>query len=307
MSVLRRVKTIAELVKFEHTVLNLPFAYLGAFLAADGWPTGRQLFWITVALAGARTAAMAMNRLFDAEIDRKTPRTAGRHIPAGLVSRREVWGYVVVALAALLLAAANLHPLALKLFPLAVATFTVYPFTKRFTWLCHVWLGLSVSWGAFGAYIAVRGAVEPEIFILVAIITLWNTGFDIIYGTQDMEADRVNGVYSIPARFGLAPALRIARAVHLAVVLLVGLLGLEIGLLPLDLTGAQPMILPPAAWSPAMWLYLAAWALVAALLHYEHSIISPEDMSRVDAAFFKVNGYLSVAFSLCAVTALLLR
>ncbi|MEW8977329.1 MAG: UbiA-like polyprenyltransferase [Symbiobacterium sp.] len=307
MSVLRRVKTIAELVKFEHTVLNLPFAYLGAFLAADGWPTGRQLFWITVALAGARTAAMAMNRLFDAEIDRKTPRTAGRHIPAGLVSRREVWGYVVVALAALLLAAANLHPLALKLFPLAVATFTVYPFTKRFTWLCHVWLGLSVSWGAFGAYIAVRGAVEPEIFILVAIITLWNTGFDIIYGTQDMEADRVNGVYSIPARFGLAPALRIARAVHLAVVLLVGLLGLEIGLLPLDLTGAQPMILPPAAWSPAMWLYLAAWALVAALLHYEHSIISPEDMSRVDAAFFNVNGYLSVAFSLCAVTALLLR
>jgi len=307
MSVLRRVKTIAELVKFEHTVLNLPFAYLGAFLAADGWPTGRQLFWITVALAGARTAAMAMNRLFDAEIDRKTPRTAGRHIPAGLVSRREVWGYVVVALAALLLAAANLHPLALKLFPLAVATFTVYPFTKRFTWLCHVWLGLSVSWGAFGAYIAVRGAMKPEIFILVAIITLWNTGFDIIYGTQDMEADRVNGVYSIPARFGLAPALRIARAVHLAVVLLVGLLGLEIGLLPLDLTGAQPMILPPAAWSPAMWLYLAAWALVAALLHYEHSIISPEDMSRVDAAFFNVNGYLSVAFSLCAVTALLLR
>jgi len=315
---LRKVKTFAELVKFEHTVLNLPFAYLGAFLAADGWPTWRQLLWITVAMAGARTAAMGLNRLFDAEIDRKTPRTAGRHIPAGLVKPAEVWGYVVVAVAALLLAAVNLHPLAVKLFPLAVLTFVVYPFTKRFTWLCHIWLGLSVSWGAFGAYVAVRGAVGPEILVLVGLITLWNAGFDIIYGTQDLEADRLNGVQSIPARFGLARALRIARALHLGVVVLAGLLGFVSGLLPLPLpeewqpafwapAAGTSAFWPPGAWEAATWLYLGAWALVAALLHYEHSIISPSDMSRVDAAFFNVNGYLSVAFSLCAVAAVILK
>lgn len=300
ISGLKRVKTFAELVKFEHTVLNLPFAYLGAFLAADGWPSWSQLLWITAAMAGARTAAMGMSRLFDEEIDRKTPRTATRHLPAGKISRGEVWVYVMVALALLLLAAVKLHPLALKLFPLAVLTFTIYPFTKRFTWLCHLWLGLSVSWGAFGAYVAVRGAVGTEILVLVALITLWNAGFDIIYGTQDLEADRRNGVHSIPARFGLAPALRIARALHLAVVLLTGLLGLAVGLLPTP-------IWPPSVWPASSWIYLGAWALVAGLLHYEHSIISPSDMSRVGTAFFNVNGYLSVAFSLLAVAALVLR
>lgn len=299
VSSLKKVRTFAELVKFEHTVLNLPFAYLGAFLAADGWPSWRQLFWITVAMIGARTAAMGMNRLFDAEIDRKTPRTAMRHIPAGKIGRGEVWAYVAVALVLLLVAAVNLHPLAMKLFPLAVLTFTIYPFTKRFTWLCHLWLGLSVSWGAFGAYVAVRGAVGTEILILVALITLWNAGFDIIYGTQDMEADRTNGVHSIPARFGLAPALRIARALHFGVVILAGALGAAMGLLPAPLW-------PPSAWPAATWIYLAAWALVAGLLHYEHSIISPKDMSRVDTAFFNVNGYLSVAFSLLAIAAVLL-
>jgi len=300
ITVLKRVKTFAELVKFEHTVLNLPFAYLGAFLGAGGWPSWQQLFWITVAMAGARTAAMGMNRLFDAEIDRKTPRTAMRHIPAGKIGRGEVWGYVAVALLLLLLAAFNLHPLALKLFPLAVLTFTIYPFTKRFTWLCHLWLGLSVSWGAFGAYVAVRGAVGAEILILVAMITLWNAGFDVIYGTQDLEADRANGVHSIPARFGLAASLRIARALHLGVVVLAGVLGVAVGLLPSPLW-------PPTGWPVASWLYLAAWALVAGLLHYEHSIVSPQDMSRVDTAFFNVNGYLSVAFSLLATAALILR
>lgn len=300
ITVLKRVKTFAELVKFEHTVLNLPFAYLGAFLAAEGWPTWRELFWITVAMVGARTAAMGMNRLFDEEIDRRTPRTATRHLPAGKIRRGEVWAYVGVALVLLLLAAVNLHPLAVKLFPLAVLTFTIYPFTKRFTWLCHVWLGLSVSWGAFGAFVAVRGSVGTEILILVGLITLWNAGFDIIYGTQDLEADRINGVHSIPARFGLAAALRIARALHLGVVLLAGALGIAAGLLP-----ASPW--PVTAWPTASWLYLAAWVLVAGLLHYEHSIISPADMSRVDTAFFNINGYLSVAFSVLTIAALVLR
>ena len=295
---LRKLKLFGELVKYEHTVFNLPFAYLGAFLAADGWPRWPQLFWITVAMAGARTAAMGLNRLFDAEIDRKTPRTAGRHIPAGLIGRGEVWAYVALALAALLLAAGKLHPLALRLFPLAVLTFAVYPFTKRFTWLCHVWLGLSVSWGAFGAFVAVSGRVTPQILLLVGAITLWNAGFDVIYGTQDLEADRVNGVHSIPARFGLSRALRIARLLHLGVVALTLLLGTATGLLP---------VATPLHWPVSAWIYLVGWALVAGLLHYEHSIISPRDMSRVDAAFFNVNGYLSVAFALCAAAAVVLH
>jgi len=295
---LRKVKTFAELVKFEHTILNLPFAYLGAFLAAGGWPTWQQLLWITVAMAGARSAAMAMNRVFDAEIDAKTPRTRTRHIPAGLIAKRDVWVWIIVAVIMLFLAALNLHPLAVKLFPLAVLTFTVYAFTKRFTWLCHVWLGLSVAWGPFGAYVAVSGRVTWEALLLVAMITLWNAGFDVIYGTQDMEADRVNGVHSIPARFGLAPALAIARGLHLGVVALALGFGFYTGLLPL---------VSPLTWPVSAWLYALGWVVVAGLLHYEHSIISPRDMSRLNAAFFNVNGYISVAFFLCTAAAVVLH
>ena len=295
---LRKVKTFAELVKFEHTVLNLPFAYLGAFLAAGGWPTWQQVLWITVAMAGARTAAMAMNRVFDAEIDAKTPRTRTRHIPAGLITRREVWVYIILSIAMLYLAAVNLHPLAAKLFPLAVLTFSIYPFTKRFTWLCHVWLGLSVAWAPFGAYVAVAGQVTWESLLLVLIITCWNAGFDVIYGTQDMEADRVNGVHSIPVRFGLRRALQIARGFHLGVVALTLFLGLSTGLLPLA---------SPITWGGAAWSYLIGWLIVAGLLHYEHSIISPEDMSRLNAAFFNVNGYISVAYFFFTAVAVVLR
>lgn len=295
---LRRVKTFAELVKFEHTVLNLPFAYLGAFLAADGWPSWAQVLWITVAMAGARTAAMAMNRVFDAEIDAKTPRTRTRHIPAGLMQKREVWVYIILSIALLFLAATNLDPLAVKLFPLAVATFSVYAFMKRFTWLCHVWLGLSVAWAPFGAYVAVSGQITLESLLLVAIITCWNAGFDVIYGTQDMDADKVNGVHSIPVRFGLARALQIARGFHLAVVALTLYLGVEAGLVPLA---------SPLSWGAAAWTYMAGWLVVAGLLHYEHSIISPRDMSRLNAAFFNVNGYISVAYFFLTAAAVVLQ
>lgn len=292
-TVLRRIRTFGELVKFEQTALNLPFAYLGAFLAARGWPTWHQLLWITVAMAGTHTAAMAFNRLFDAGIDAgidaRTPRTRNRHFPAGLISRGEVWLYALVATGALLLAALNLHPLAAKLFPLAVLTFTIYPFTKRFTWLCHVWLGLSVAWAPLGAYVAVAGRVTGEILLLAAIITLWNAGFDTICGTQDMEVDRENGIHSIPARFGLARALQIARWFHLGVVGLTLLFGLVAGLLP----GLSPL-----KWGAPAWIYLAGWLVVAALLHYEHHIISPQNLSRLGVAFFNVNGYLSAAYFL---------
>jgi len=290
------VKTFAELVKIEHTVFNLPFAYLGAFTAAGGLPEWRDLLWITVAMFGARSAAMGMNRLFDAEIDAKTPRTRNRHIPAGLIDRQSVWVMVGISLVLLLVAATQLDPLAVKLFPLAVATFTVYSFTKRFTWLCHLWLGLSVAWAPFGAYVAVAGRVSPEAFILAAIVTLWNFGFDIFYGTQDMEADRVNGVHSIPVRFGLARSLVIARVVHLTMVAVALCFGFAAGLLK----GLNPL-----TWSWAGWIYLAGWAVVAALLHYEHSLLSPTDMSRLNAAFFNVNGYISIVFFLFTGSALL--
>lgn len=294
----RKVKTFAELVRFEHTIFNLPFAYLGAFLAAGGWPAWTDVLWITVAMAGARTAAMAMNRLFDAEIDAKTPRTKTRHIPAGLVAKSEVWGLIAVSLALLLLAAINLDPLCVILFPFAVLTVAIYSFTKRFTWLCHVWLGLSVSWAPFGAYVAVKGAIGLDVLLLVACITLWNAGFDVLYATQDMEADKVNGVYSIPARFGLRRSLQIARGFHLALVALVLFFGLYTGMV----NGFNPL-----AWSTAAWTYMAGWALVAGLLHYEHHIISPEDMSRLNAAFFNVNGYVSVAFFFFTAAAIVLH
>jgi 4-hydroxybenzoate polyprenyltransferase len=295
---LSKVKTFAELVRFEHNIFNLPFAYLGAFVAAGGWPSWGQVAWITLAMVGARTAAMAMNRLFDAEIDAITPRTKTRHIPAGLVAKRDVWGLIAVSLALLLLAAVNLDPLAVKLFPLAVLTVGIYSFTKRFTWLCHFWLGLSVAWAPFGAYVAVAGTVSVAAFLLVAIITLWNAGFDIIYATQDMQADVVNGIHSVPARFGLARSLRISKVVHLGVVALTLLFGFYAGLV----SGLNPF-----GWSAAGWAYMAGWALVAGLLHYEHSIISPNDMSRLNAAFFNINGYVSIAYFLFTATAFVLN
>ncbi|MDF2630473.1 MAG: 4-hydroxybenzoate octaprenyltransferase [Symbiobacteriaceae bacterium] len=295
MTGVSKVKTFAELVRFEHTILNLPFAYLGAFVAARGWPTWWQILWITVAMAGARSAAMGMNRIFDADIDAKTPRTKTRHIPAGLVAKKDAWFFVILALALLLLAAFNLNPLCIWLYPLAVLTFGIYSFTKRLTWLCHVWLGLSVAWAPLGAYIAVSGKVSWESLLLVGIITLWNAGFDTIYATQDMAADVVNGVHSIPARFGLARSLQIARVFHLGVVALVLVSGFAWGLLG----GLNPL-----AWSLSGWLYFAGWALVAGLLHYEHAILSPKDMSRLNAAFFNMNAYISVVFFLFTAAAL---
>jgi 4-hydroxybenzoate polyprenyltransferase len=293
-----KVKTFAELVRFEHNIFNLPFAYLGAFVAARGWPSWGQVAWITLAMIGARTAAMAMNRLFDADIDAANPRTKGRHIPAGLVAKRDVWALIAISLALLLTAAINLDPLAVKLFPLAVLTVGIYSFTKRFTWLCHFWLGLSVAWAPFGAYVAVAGTVSVAAFLLVAIITLWNFGFDIIYATQDMQHDIVHGIHSVPARFGLARSLRLSKVVHLGVVALTLLFGFYAGLV----TGLNPL-----GWSAAGWAYMAGWALVAGLLHYEHSIISPNDMTRLNAAFFNINGYVSIAYFLFTATAFVLN
>lgn len=281
-----KVRTFAELVKFEHTIFALPFAYLGTFLASRGWPSPRVLLWVTVAMVGARTAAMALNRLIDARIDALNPRTAGRHLPSGKLRPGEVLALAVGSLAVLGVAAWQLNPLALKLFPLAVLTLVVYSYTKRFTWLCHLVLGIADGWAPFGGWVAVTGSTHPVAYLLWAIVALWVGAFDILYATQDLDFDRRHGIHSIPARFGLAPALRIARAAHLVVVGLVLWAGYLAGLVGPD----------PAAWGLKGWLYMAGWAVMAVLLHYEHSIISPTDLSRLDAAFFNVNGYISVSY-----------
>lgn len=295
MAVLGKVRTFADLVRFEHTIFALPFAYVGAFVGAGGMPTGAQLLWVTVAMVGARTAAMAVNRLVDRDIDAANPRTATRHIPAGILKAGEVTLLAAISLVLLLVAAFNLNPLCVALFPLAAGMVIFYSFTKRFTWLCHYFLGAGIAWSAFGGYIAVTGTVSLTAFLLAAVVALWIAGFDIIYATQDLEFDQQESVHSIPARFGLRDSLRIAKATHLCVVALMLLVGFQAGFLSTNL----------GAWTLSSWLYGAGWLAAAALLHYEHHIISPEDMSRLGAAFFNMNGYISVVYFVFTVAAVL--
>lgn len=291
----RKLRTFADLVKFEHSIFALPFAYLGTFLASGGWPTLRVFAWVTVAMLGARTAAMALNRLIDAAIDARNPRTAGRHIPSGKLSRGEVAALAVVSLSVLGVAAWQLNPLCLALFPLVVFNLVIYSYTKRWTWWCHLVLGIADGWAPFGGYIAVTGRADGLAFLLGILVALWIAGFDIIYATQDLEFDRQAGLHSIPVRFGLRTALRIARFTHLSVVALSLAAGWMAGFI-----GPNPL-----QWGAEGWLYMAGWAILAGLLHYEHSIISPEDLSRLDVAFFNVNGYISVSFFLFTAAATL--
>lgn len=284
---LSKVRTYADLVKFEHTIFALPLAYVGMFLAAGGWPTWGKFVWITVAMVGARTAAMSLNRLVDAAVDAVNPRTATRHIPMGTVGRVEATVLAVASLAVLGVAAWQLNPLCLQLFPLVVVTLVLYSYTKRFTWTCHFWLGFADGWAPFGAFIAVTGVIEPLAWLLMAIVTLWIGGFDVLYATQDLDFDRRHGIHSIPARFGLAAALKVARLMHLGVVALIGITGWAAGLIG----PTNPLI-----WGPAGWLYATGWVVVAALLHYEHSLLRPDDLSRLDRAFFQINSWVSVAF-----------
>lgn len=290
-----KVRTFVDLVKFEHSIFALPFAYLGTFLASGGWPSLRVFLWVTVAMLGARTAAMALNRLIDAALDARNPRTAGRHIPAGKLSRNEVAALSAVSLAVLGVAAWQLNPLCLALFPLVVLNLVSYSYTKRWTWWSHLVLGVADGWAPFGGYIAVTGRIDGLALLLGVIVALWIAGFDIIYATQDMEFDRKVGLHSIPARFGLRTALLIARLTHLVVVALALYAGYHAGFIGLN----------PLAWGPPGWLYMGGWAVLAGLLHYEHSIISPQDMSRLNVAFFNINGYISVGYFLFVAAATL--
>ncbi len=276
---IKRVKTFSEMIKFEHTVFALPFAYLGAFLALKKIPAASQLFWITLAMVGARTAAMALNRLIDRHIDARNPRTAERAIPKGQLHVWEVWLYVFVSFALLLIAAWQLNPLSLavpltvQLMPIAVIVLSIYSYTKRFTWICHLVLGVAIGLAPVGSWVAVSGRVDLPAVVMGLAVAAWVAGFDVIYACQDYEFDKNHGVYSVPARFGLRAALIISSAFHVITVILLFALGVYLGL---------------------GYFYWLGLLIATAILIYEHSLVSPTDLSRLDAAFFNMNGILSV-------------
>ena len=277
---LKRLRLTLDMIKFEHSVFALPFALTGAMLAfretgsfaAQGW---RILLWIVVAMVGARSAAMAFNRLVDASIDARNPRTQTRHIPAGLLSTGFGWGFTVATSAIFLFAAWQLNSLCFRLAPLALAVVFIYSYTKRFTLFAHLVLGFALGIAPAAAWIAVTGSLDPRILWLTAAVTFWTAGFDVIYSCQDFEFDTDSGLFSVPTAFGIARALMIARVLHVLMIVSLGLLvwQLHLGLLA-----------------------IAGIAAVASLLLYEHGIVKPNDLSRVNAAFFTMNGWVSVLF-----------
>lgn len=275
-----RIRIVLEMIRFEHSVFALPFALVGALLAAragGGLPTGRQVLWIVVAMVGARSAAMTMNRIADLDYDRRNPRTANRALPTGELSVGFAWMFTLAASLLLVVAAWQLNPLALKLSPVALAILFAYSYTKRFTLWSHVVLGFCLGISPAAAWIAIRGSLDWRMLVLCAAVTLWVGGFDVLYACQDIDFDKAAGLYSIPKRFGVARALLFARAMHLVMV------GLLIWL----------------AWSFALsWPAWAGIVVVAALLVYEHSLVKPNDLSKINAAFFTVNGYISLLFLL---------
>ncbi|HZO49819.1 MAG TPA: UbiA-like polyprenyltransferase [Gaiellaceae bacterium] len=273
--VVRLPRLFARLVKIEHTVFALPFAYTGAFLARGGVPRARDLLWITVAMVGARTLAMALNRLIDAEIDARNPRTAARELPAGALAVRHVLVLCAVALGAFLLAVTQLDPVVRWLWPIPVAAFVIYPYLKRVTWLCHLWLGGCLGLAPVGAWLAVEGSAPWEAWLLGLAVVLWVAGFDLFYSLFDHAHDVAEGLRSWATRFGEAGVFAGARALHAGTVAALAVVGagLEAGV--------------------AYWLGVLA---VAGLLLYEHLLVRPGDLRRLDAAFFTVNGVISVVF-----------
>lgn len=285
-----QTRRILAMIKFEHTIFALPFALISALLAAWGRPGGlhtQTLIWILLAMVGARSAAMAFNRLVDQEFDRLNPRTSKRHLPAGLLTRAQVWLFCLTAATLFEIAAWRLNPLCFALSPLALAAVMGYSYTKRFTSLCHLFLGFAIGIAPIGAWLAVRGHFNSVPLLLGAVVMLWIGGFDIIYALQDYEFDRASPLHSLPKSIGKANALRVSRLMHLGVV---GLL-LWIG----QLGGLH------------LFYYLGV-GIVAALIAYEQSLVKPDDLRRVDLAFFTLNGWVSVSlFVFVLLDGLLLR
>ena len=286
MAFFRDLRVTLEMIKWEHSIFALPFALCGAFLAAGGMPSWRQLGWIIVAMVAARSAAMAFNRLADATIDAANPRTQARALPAGALSKKFVLVFVVSSCAVFVCAAWQLNRLALLLSPVALAVVLFYSYTKRFTRWSHLVLGLSLGIAPAAAWIAVRGSLNPSILLLTAAVIFWVAGFDILYACQDYDFDRHAGLHSIPRHWGISPALWVARCFHLAMLLL---LAASLSAFHLGKVSAIGV------------------AAVAALLIYEHSLVSSKDLSKLNAAFFTMNGVISVVFFAFVAADILLR
>ena len=287
---MKKLRTFLDMIRFEHTIFALPFAYLGMVLAWETWDNANwwDFFWITVAMASARTAAMSLNRYIDRYIDVGNPRTAGRPLQTGTIDARSVLIYSIVSLAIMLLAAWMLNPLAFFLSPVALFFLVGYSYTKRFTWLCHYVLGFTDGLAPVGAWVGVRGslftAADLPAWLLLGVVTFWIGGFDVIYACQDVDFDRRTGLHSIPARFGIRKGLQVAAASHVLTILLMVALGL---------------------WSGLGWPYWIGVSIMGGLLLYEHSLVRTDDLSKLGVAFFNVNGYISVTIFLATLAAVL--
>jgi 4-hydroxybenzoate polyprenyltransferase len=275
LATISKIKILLEMIKIEHTVFGMPFLYSGAILAADGIPSTHVLIWITIGIVSARTAAMSLNRLIDRDIDAKNPRTSNRALPAGLVSVGEVRALVGVSLVVLLIAAVMLNWLCVALYPFAVALFIVYPYLKRYTWLSHIVLGMTLGVAPLGAWAAVTGSLATVPVLLFLAVTFWVAGFDIIYAYQDLEFDRSFGLHSIPKRFGMQGGLLMSSMFHGLMVILLLII------MPLADLGT---------------VFMAGVAVIALLLAYEHRIVKPDNLEKVGVAFFNINAVISMCF-----------
>ncbi|OIJ15855.1 4-hydroxybenzoate octaprenyltransferase [Anaerobacillus arseniciselenatis] len=274
---MKKIKIILEMIKFEHTVFALPFAFLGAVLGSllinGSWPTASQWLWITLAMVGARSAAMALNRVIDAKIDKANPRTKDRAIPAGLISTFETTAFIIVSFALLFYSAYQLNMLAVYLLPIAVFFLVIYSYTKRFTWACHLVLGITIGIAPLGGWVGATGTLTFDAILLFIGVALWTAGFDVIYATQDADYDKNVRLYSIPSYFGIAKALKIAKAIH--IVSFIAFVSLFFV-------------------TPLGWIYLIGVLISGGIMVYEHSLVKPNDLSKVNVAFFTMNGILSI-------------
>lgn len=285
-SIIAKITIFMEMIKFSHTIFALPFALTGALLASGGLPTIYQTFWIVMAMVGARTAAMAMNRLIDAEIDARNPRTSVRAIPAGLISRGLTLFFIIAAIALMLLAAMMLNPLCLKLSPIAIFFLLLYSYCKRFTALAHVVLGICLAAAPIGAWVAIRGTVDTPALLLGSVVLFWVAGFDILYALQDLEFDKAAGLHSIPVKLGVSGSLWAARFFHL---IMIALLFVLFSVMHLGI------------------FFLIGIIVAVAMLLYEHWLLKNGDLAKLDAAFFNMNGYISVAIVLFTAADVLMR
>ncbi|MDD5284792.1 MAG: putative 4-hydroxybenzoate polyprenyltransferase [Desulfuromonadaceae bacterium] len=284
--IISKIVIFLEMIKFSHTIFALPFALTGALLAAGGIPSPRQIFWIILAMAGARTAAMAMNRLIDANIDARNPRTAGRAIPSGRIGKGITLFFIIAATALMLISAAMLNPLCLKLSPVALFFLWLYSYCKRFTSLAHVVLGICLAAAPVGAWAAIRGSIDPPALLLGSAVLFWVAGFDILYALQDLEFDRTAGLHSIPVLLGVNGSLRTARIFH---TIMIGLLFTLFNSMHLGV------------------MFMSGVLVAAAMLLYEHWLLRGGNLKKLDAAFFNMNGYISVAILIFTAADLLTR